>query len=235
MKTVAYARPKLVKTAIGCPVLGVAGLMLLGKTGPFMTVVLLVGIAAFFIFGLLGARKLFGDPTALRYDAQRLTVTTMWSEYELRWSDVAEVGTSALNTYALYGLVKVGSTRYLDIKMHGGFLAKKYRLLSDMLDLDKAGLAALVDDLAAHQFAAARAAVPAGAAPAWAAGAPQAEAAFNPDAALANYMRGKSAAGVPAEPTTAPAPGFGRRDSLEGAPQPSLAGTRPGGFGRKGL
>lgn len=232
MKTVNYAKAKLVKTAVGCPILGLGGLMLLGRTGSFMTVVLLVGIAAFFIFGLLGARKLFGDPAALRYDAQRLTVTTMWSEYQLRWGDVAEVGTSALNTYALYGLVKVGSTKYLDIKMQGGFFAKKYRLLSDMLDLDKGGLAALVEDLALHQMAAARnPAQRIELTPEWSA--PRAEAAFDPDAALANYMRrSKIPEAAELEPVAA---GFGRRDTLEGAPQPSLAGPRPGGFGRKGL
>lgn len=236
MRTVSYARAKLVKTAIGCPVLGVVGLMFLGKTGGFMTAVVLIAIAMFFVFGILGARKLFGDPTALRYDAQRLTVTTMWSEYQLRWPDVAEVGTSALNTYALYGLVRVGSTKYLDIKMRGGFFAKKYRLLSDMLDIDKAGLAALVDDLAMHcASAVGRTTPPADQAPQWAAAAPQAEQAFDPDAALANYMRGR-AASTPAAPETVPtAPGFGRRDALEGAPQPSLAGPRAGGFGRKGL
>jgi hypothetical protein len=59
--------------------------------------------------------------------------------------------------------------------------------------------------------------------------APQADI-FDPDAALANYLR-RQQAGEPRSPE--PAAAFGRRDALEGAPRPSLTGPRPGGFGRK--
>lgn len=233
MKIVEYGRAKLIRTALGCPILAGAGLLCLGRVGSFVAALIVIGALILASLAILAARKLFGDPAALRYDGDRLTIITMWSENTVQWRDVAAIGTSALNSYALYGLVKVGSTQYLDIKMKGGLLAKKYRVLSEMLDLDRAGVAALVDDLAAHQIAAAGAparplATPA---PDWAAGAPQAEI-FDADAALANYMR-RSKRSEPAVPE--PASAFGRRDALEGAPQPSLTGPRPGGFGRRGL
>jgi len=232
MKTVNYARAKLVKAVVGAPLLAVAGFVCLPFVGTFVGVIVLMGGVALLGHAALGARKLFGDPAALRYDRDRLTISTMWSESTVRWSDVAEVGTSALNTYAFYGLIKVGSTKYLDVRMQGGFFAKKYRLLSGMLDLDRHGVAALVEDLALHRIAAARnPAQRIELTPEWSA--PQAEAAFDPDAALANYMRRSRMAEAP-EPAPV-APGFGRRDSLEGAPQPPLSGSRPGGFGRKGL
>ncbi|WP_374526062.1 hypothetical protein [Sphingopyxis sp.] len=235
MKSVAYSRAKLTKTAVGCPILAVAGLACLGHVGPFISAIILIGSVLLAACGVQGARKLLGDATALRYDRDRLTIATMWSESCVRWSDVAEVGTSALNTYAFYGLIKVGSTQYLDIKMRGGLMAKKYRLLGDMLDLDKAGLTLLVEDLAAHQLAAeARPGTLDDAAvrvPQWAASAPQAEL-FDPDAALANYLRRQKAKEQRVSEPVA-APGFGRRDSLEGVPPAPLTGARPGGFGRK--
>lgn len=235
MKSVAYSRTKLTKTAVGCPILAVAGLACLGHVGPLVGAIILIGAVVLAACGVQGARKLIGDTTALRYDRDRLTISTMWSESSVRWSDIAEVGTSALNTYAFYGLIKVGSTKYLDIKMRGGFMAKKYRLLSDMLDLDKAGLALLLEDLAAHQLAAearpqalddSPARVPQSTI-----SAPQAEM-FDPDAALANYLRRQKAEKQPI-PEPVAMPGFGRRDGLEGAPPPPLTGLRPGGFGRK--
>lgn len=233
MKSIFYSKAKLTRTAVGCPILGILGLMCLGRVGTFLAVVILIGALMLITLGVLGARKLFGDRTALRYDRDRLTIITMWTENSVHWRDVAEVGTSALNSYAFYGLIKVASTKYLNIKMKGGFLAKKYRLLSDMFDLDKAGLAALVGDLAAHQFAAigAPAPRPVDETARLAASAPQAEV-FDPDAALANYMRRRGEAVEP-PPAPAAAPSFGRRDILEGAPRPPLTGPRPGGFGRK--
>lgn len=232
MKTVAYDKAKLMRTAVGCPILGILGLMCLARVGTFLAVVILIGAVMLLTLGVLGARKLFGDRTALRYDRDRLTIVTMWSENSVQWRDVAEVGTSALNSYAFYGLIKVASTKYLHIKMKGGFLGKKYRLLSDMFDLDKAGLAALVDDLAAHQFAAIGAPVPHAAdkMARLAVSAPQAEV-FDPDAAFANYMRRRKESVEPPPPV--PAPSFGRRDILEGAPRTPIAGARAGGFGRK--
>jgi len=240
MKTVRYARANLLKTAIVGPLLAVAGLACLGRVGPFLSAIILIGAVVLVACGVQGARKLMGDSTALRYDREQITISTMWSENTVRWRDVAEIGTSALNSYALYGLVKVGSTKYLDIKMRGGFMAKKYRLLSDMFDLDQAGFQALLGDLAAHQLAAEGApARPLEAAPAkapdWAAGAPQAEM-FDADAALANYLRRQKVEEERTpEPAAASTPSFGRRDVLEGAPRPSLAGQRPGGFGRKAV
>lgn len=236
MKTVAYSRAKLVKTMIVGPLLAVAGFVCLPLVGTFVGVILLMGGVALLGYGAMGARKLFGDTTALRYDRDRLTVSTMWSESSVRWSDVASVGTSALNTYAFYGLIKVGSTKYLDIKMRGGFMAKKYRLLSDMFELDQQGFLLLLGDLAAHQLAAEGRPVSAvGGEPApmpeWVAAAPQAET-FDPDAALANYLRRQKVQDQRA-PESAPAPAFGRRDILEGAPPAPLTGPRPGGFGRK--
>lgn len=236
MKTVAYSRAKLVKTMIVGPLLAVAGFVCLPLVGTFVGVILLMGGVALLGYGAMGARKLFGDTTALRYDRDRLTISTMWSESSVRWSDVASVGTSALNTYAFYGLIKVGSTKYLDIKMRGGFMAKKYRLLSDMFDLDQHGFMVLLGDLAAHQLAAEGRPVQAAddrpaAIPEWAATAPQAET-FDPDAALANYLRRQKVQEQRA-PEPAVAPTFGRRDVLEGAPPAPLTGPRPGGFGRK--
>ncbi len=236
VKTVEYGRARLTQAVVGCPIFVVAGILCLGRVGSLVAAIIVIGALVLTTFAILAARKLFGDPTALRYDSDKLTIITMWTESTVRWRDVATVGTSALNSYAFYGLIKVGSTQYLDIKMKGGLLAKKYRVLSDMLDLDRAGIAALIDDLAAHQIAAAGAPArplddPAARAKVWAADAPQAEI-FDADAALANYMRrSKQPEAAPPEP----AANFGRRDPLEGAPQPSLAGPRPGGFGRKGL
>jgi len=233
LKTVAYSRAKLVKTAVGAPILAVAGLACLGRFGLFVSAIILIGAVVLVACGVQAARKLMGDAPALRYDCDRLTISTMWSEKTVAWRDVAAVGTSALNTYAFYGLIKVGSTRYLDIRMRGGLLAKKHRLLSDMLDLDKPGIAALLDDLAAHQQAAeGRPASPADQpAPVGIVTAPQADI-FDPDAALANSLR-RQQAGEPRSPEPGAAPAFGRRDALEGAPRPSLTGPRPGGFGRK--
>lgn len=236
MKTVDYAKANLIKTVVVCPVLAVAGLACLGRVGAFVSVIILIGVVVLVACGVQSARKLLGDATALRYDQDRITISTMWTENTVRWSDVAEVGTSALNTYALYGLIKVGSTKYLDIKMRGGFMAKKYRLLSDMFDLDKTGFLALLGDLAAHQLAAeGRPARPleenSAKAPEWAASAPQADV-FDADAALANYLRRQTGGGDRA-PEPAAAPSFGRRDVLEGAPRVPLTGPRPGGFGRK--
>lgn len=233
MKTVAYSRAKLVKTAVGAPILAAAGLACLGRFGPFVSAIIVIGAVVLVACAGQAARKLLGDAPALRYDHDRLTISTMWSEKTVYWRDVVEVGTSALNTYAFYGLIKVGSTRYLDIRMRGGLLAKKHRLLSDMLDLDKPGLAALLDDLAAHrQMAEGRLASPADRpASVGIVNAPQADI-FDPDAALANYLR-RQQADESRAPDPVVAPAFGRRDALEGAPRPSLTGARPGGFGRK--
>jgi hypothetical protein len=239
MKTVYYAKAKLIKTAVICPLLAIAGLACLGRVGTFVSAIILIGTVALVAYAVQAARKLMDEAPALRYDRDRLTITTMWSETTVQWRDVAEVSTSALNSYAFYGLIKVGSTNYLDIKMRGGFMAKKHRLLSDMLDLDRTAFLTLLGDLAAHQqIAEGSPARPIESAPVkapdWAASAPQAEV-FDADAALANYLRRQKVEEERLVEPTAAAPSFGRRDVLEGAPRTPLTGPRPGGFGRKAV
>lgn len=243
MKTVDYSKANLIKTAFGCPALAIAGLACIAWTGPFVSAILLIGAAALLASGVQGARKLWGDPTALRYDGDRLTIITMWSQTAVPWTQVHEIGTSTLSTYGFYGLIRIARTNYLTIKVGGGMFGKKYRLLSDMFDLDKAGFAALLDDLVACQRAALGAPLrsqPAAASkPVWVGDAPQVDV-FDPDAALAKYLSRRDTQGqekADAETAPMPMPAFGRRrDMLEGAPREPLTGVRAStGFGRKGI
>lgn len=245
MTTINYSKSKLQKTAFGCPVLAFGGIMVLGELSLFMMVVMVIGILCLFAVAFQAGQKLAGDRTALRYDRQQLTLVTMWSQRTIFWRDVASVSTSSFDTYGLYGLIKVSSTGYLNIKMKGGLFAKKHRLLSDMLDLTKIDLALLIDDLRRHaDLAAGVVVVPTPLGPGVAqrdsavTSAQQNPDAFDADGAIARYLHGRDGSGATPEPTAQPAappmPSFGRRrDPLEGGQRGDLSIPASAGFGRK--
>ena len=198
--------------------------------------------ALFLIIGPLLAvgcmKMLMGNREALRFDASSVEITTMWRRQRFAWSQVEAVLLKTVNSYALYGLIKTGSSQSLNIKTAGGLFGTRSHTISKVFleinDHDYAALPALMERLRrGHQPV--QTAAPlntVGHAPVHqqaALHAPIADSGdFNPDAALARYMQRKAAS--PSEPS-----GQTAAPTLNGLPmQTGSHPVRPA-FGRKGI
>jgi hypothetical protein len=159
------------------------------------------------MFTLICIRWLLSSRPAIAFDAHKLMVTTLWRSHVMRWSDVVEIGTGNLSTYAAYGMVKTSSQNDLNIVVRKGTSrVKKIRVPLMFMSLPN-GINGLLDDLER----ASQGAMPS-TAPIAAPRQPDPQSGnFDADAAFARYMAAQNQA----------------------APSPAM--PRPGGFGRKGL
>ena len=215
--TIAYSRGKLLAHA-GFGVFAILfAVWGVGHFGGAWRVVMTLLIPVFAIMALAAMRRALGDLTALRWDRRGLTVRTLFSHRDLAWSDVVDIGIQQVSTYALFGLMRVGSQRSLMLRLaSGGLFGKRMGVSSNLLDLGGRTLESLVLELSAAQ-AGRNPASPstASAAPIWAS---QPAPAFDPVAQTAAPMR-----------STAPAP-------ARTADQPPRFGTGPArAFGRRGV
>ena len=217
-RSIAYSRPKLLRTAAGCGVLAVAGVTLIGRVAGFGAVVLAVATLALGALAVASLVKAFGDLTAVRYDAAGLTVTSLWGRRSASWSEVGEIVVRRMRTYAVFGLIPVSSLDSIVIPIRQGTLGKTIAVLPSLLDLGGGSAAAVLDDLQAARGR--RAAASPGLAnegrPAPRAAKPAASDSFDPDAAIARYLaaeaRRTQATQALATPAAAPSPRpFGRR------------------------
>ncbi len=176
----------------------------------------------------LGTIKLLvGDRLALRFDNRSIEIGTMWRRRLFSWPEIASIGMNEVSSYALYGLVKTGTSHSLTIKTQGGlFGAKSYNISKAFLDIGKAEYVALPDQLArAKEGAMPEANIPRHVPhPIVMPDTPMPEKAFDADAVFARYIEKQRE-----QPEATP--------MLNGAPLPVVASGRPqrAGFGRKGL
>ncbi len=187
-----------------------------------------------FVFVVIGPvlalgtiRLLVGDRLALRFDNRSIEIGTMWRRRLFSWPEIVSIGMNQVSSYALYGLVKTGTSHSLTIKTQGGlFSTKSYNISKAFLDIGKAEYDAL-----AHQMARAKdGAMPETDVPRHVpqptavSDTPMPEMAFDADAAFARYLEKQRE-----QPEATP--------MLNGAPLPVVASGRPqrSGFGRKGL
>lgn len=194
-------------------------------------------LAALFLIPMCGllialsARRVLGDLTALRWDAQGLTVASLWTRRAAAWSQVQSITLDEVSTYALYGLLRIGSNRSLTVRFTDG-RPGKLSISSGLLDLQDHTLESLALTLQAAQMG--RGAPRNGweSAPAagngFAAAPPQratrpapAPAAVDADAAIARYMA-EQARAQPQYTSPAPTVSYG-------------GGPARATFGRRGL
>lgn len=204
-----YSKAKLLQTAIGCPILGAVGLMLLPRVGEVAAFFVVICALCLFVISPPALFKLLGDRAALRADASGLTVATLWSRRTLNWPDILEIGTERLSFYTFFGLIRASSTDYLVVKTRGGVLgSRKIRLLSGLLEVGPRGVTEVID-----RVLGARSLAPA-AAPLTRRGEPLADQAkpaeFDADAAIARYLADKEMA-AQLSPSLPPRPSFGRK------------------------
>ena len=152
LKTVAYSRGRLLAHAG----LGAAAVLFafwgaghFGGAGQvFMT--MLIPVFAFMALGAV--RRASGDLTALRWNERGLTVRTLFSQRDLAWSEVADIGIKQVTTYALFGLLKTSSQRSLMVRVtRGGLFGGRVGVSSNLLDLGDRTLEGLVIELSAAQ------------------------------------------------------------------------------------
>ena len=143
-----YSRGKL---------LGHAGLgagfcvLAIGAAGHFGVIAVIVA-PVFGLMGLSALRKAFGDLTALRWDAQGVTVAGLFNRRTVPWSSVRAVEIQQINTYA-YGVFKVASRRILTIRLgDGSIFNRKLALSPSLLQLDGYTLEGLALTLQAAQL-----------------------------------------------------------------------------------
>ena len=148
MKTVYYSAGRLMVLGAGCAGFAVLCFWALGHVHGFKFLICLIGLPFFALGAPLAFFKAMGDRVAVRYDASSVYMATLWRGRAVLWSEVDAIGIEQLNTYALYGLVKTGSTKYLTLRRKGGLPgSKKLRVTAKLLDLPVGGLEALVVDL----------------------------------------------------------------------------------------
>lgn len=231
--SVDYARRKLAGSCLFGVVFIVLALAGLRLRGTYLQLVALVA-TPFFAFMVYGAvRKLFGDMTAVRWDGEGLTVSSLLGRRSATWSSVRSIGIEQVNTYA-YGFFKVASRRSLAVRfVDGPWLTRRLAISADLLDLEGRTLEGLALTLQAAQLgrgARANAASPAAPAGVQSGGfarprTPEARP-FDADAAIARYFESQPA---PAAPAPLPAP-----ETRGGAAQP-LSSDRAGAPGRREL
>ncbi len=213
--TIAYSRGKLLAHA-GFGVLAVLfAVWGVGHFGGAARVVMTILIPVFAVMTLGAGRRAFGgDLTALRWDGRGLSIRTLFSQRDLAWSDVTVIGIQQVNTYALFGLLRVGSQRSLMVRLaKGGFLVGRVGVSSSLLDLEGRTLENLVLELSAAQ------AGRASPSPSFASEAPlrppQPARTFDPAPAAAPRPAAPAAAGFAHQPPprfgTGSTPTFGRR------------------------
>ncbi len=169
-------------------------------------------------FALGSAKILLSDRVALRFDNRMIFIATMWRKRELLWSEVLELGTATVSTYALYGLVKTGSSTSLSIITKKSlFGSQKLEVSPSFLELGSGGFPTLVEQLERAKAGALLGVETAPTAKSVSQnrsrdaleGAPRSDD-FDPDAALARYMaRRDQTADIPAHAPSRPA--FGRK------------------------
>jgi hypothetical protein len=212
-----YSRDKLLKHA-GFGVFAVLfAVWGVGHLGGPLRILMAVLIPVFGLMSAGAARRAFGDLTALRWDRRGLRIRTLFSERDLAWSEVGAIDIQQVNTYAFYGLMKVGAQRSLMVRLgRGGLFSRRVGVSSSLLDLEGRTLEGLVVELRAAQDGRGAASLPT--APAAAFGTPQPARALDPTGSASAIVR---PAGPARAPTVSPPPGFGTRTA--------------GGFGRRGL
>ncbi len=115
-------------------------------------VVMTLLIPVFAVMTLAAARRAFGDLRALRWDGRGLSVRTLFSERRLAWSEVAGIGVQQVNTYALFGLLRVGSQRSIMVRVaNGGLFGGRVGVSFSLLDLEGRTPESLVLELSAAQ------------------------------------------------------------------------------------
>ena len=150
--TLAYSRGKLLAHAsfgLFAMLFAVWGA---GHLGGALRIIMTVLIPVFALMSLGAARRAFGDLTALRWDRQGLRIQTLFSRRDFAWSEVADIHVQQVNTYAFYGLLKVGSQRSLMVRLaRGGLFRRRVGVSSALLDLEGRTLESLVLELTVAQ------------------------------------------------------------------------------------
>jgi len=125
-----------------------------GHFGGLWRVIMTLLIPVFAAMTLGAARRAFGgDLTALHWDRNGLRIRTLFSQRELAWSEVADIGIQQVSTYAMFGLLRVGSQRSLMVRVtSGGLFNKRVGVSSSLLDLEGRTLESLVLELGAAQL-----------------------------------------------------------------------------------
>ena len=152
LTTLAYSRGRLLAHA-GFGILALLfALWAAGHFGGAAGVLMTLLIPASAVVALAAARRAIGDLTALRWDGRGLTIRTLFSQRDLAWSEVADIGIQKVNTYALFGLLRVRSQRSLMVRLRrGGLFGRRVGVSSALLDLEGRTLKGLVIELSAAQ------------------------------------------------------------------------------------
>lgn len=217
MRLLSYCRTRLL---LGAGLGGAAGFMLcfyiwivmaassLGKADGPNPVMLVAGPVAMIFVGLFvwrGISRAGGDQNALVADAVGMSVTTLWGQRRIEWS---ELGTAEIAVYR-HGMVRV---RQLVLRYYRDGSSRTARLPLALMVTPSGGYNRLVDQIEEARTDAARRPAPVPGAAASGRG-------FDADAAMDRYLAQRGA-GTTAEPLAAVA---------------ASGGTPRRGFGRKGL
>lgn len=213
MRMIRYSMTKLALGMVAGVLMAWAGVAIganaHGKLAFASWILILVGP----ILSIGTLRLMLGDGVALRFDANSVQISTMWQTRLFAWSEIESVGAQVVNSYALYGAVKTGSTESLTIKAKGGlFGSKSYALSKGFLDLSDVEYRTLIDQLEEARLDAAHGrAAPASVSVQAPATVPPA---FDADAVFARHMANRNS---------------------DNTIRPTLNGRPLAGFGRKGL
>ncbi len=213
VRTISYKRDKLILNALLFLILAAVGVWMA------MTFHRAWMVAGYFfaLIGPIGAFALIvramGDCVALRFDSRSLEIHTLWSNSTVLWSDVQDIQRVTTTQTSGFGLVKQDIAHNLVIVASNGRSGqRKYEVDENLLAIPRDTIPGLIEDMA-QAWLGKRNATPT---------APQRQAhvpltdypdrpashdAFDPDAALARYVRNRGSA----EATAPPRPQFGRR------------------------
>lgn len=223
------AVPIAARQAVSLCIPGVLLLFMSVGMGPFAL------IPAIFFLGtalLIGFKAAF-DRDLLSFDHQAIVVNNLLSRKAMNWADVQDVQAKVFSRLNFKVLATVGTRRTIALTGRGiGGMTDRLLVPIDLLDLDEAGLTALVADLLCCR-AAAGAVVPA-----WQPQAPAPPPAykptatsdpresFDPDAIMARYMAERAALIEEVRPDLA-------QSTPMPASMPAPISVAPRAFGRK--
>ena len=236
-REVHYSRTKLGQAMGGGVILSWLASFLVHSAGGMALMLIYVAMIGGVLFSILAGIKLCGDRLALRWDAQAITVGTLWKRRTVRREDIIAIKLSTITTYAM-GVIRTGRTTTLTLRTrNAGSLGVTLRLLelndrtgehlAIELDRWRGGVASRQAIAPTPAFGKVRTARTAEIAY------PETEGAFDADAIMARYLAEKTALEAHAklaEPTAGETPmapsrqrSFGRR--ITGQPSGPVSGA----------
>jgi hypothetical protein len=209
MGQIDYSRAKLSARGWLSLAAALASLWLLGRSDGLTMASAAVAAPASVAVALASFAKAYGTGAALLWDAEGLTVSTLFARRRIGWSSIVHIGVKHRRMRLRFGLLPVPGGAFLTIQHGGGAIRPpKVALAVSLLDLQGRPVQQLVERLQGARRQAADAVPERGT---------QAGATFDPDAIIARYVAQRATAVPPPAQQLPKRASFGRKGANRSA------------------